>query len=525
MTKYHTIFIGGGINNLVCASLLAKKGKSVLVLERSDYLGGCIRSEVIENCVIDTLSTAYPLFVTSPAYAALQKDLEQAGVTFVNNNTPTATVLSDKRYGILRTSQEENEKNFDQFSIGEGKRYRKQIDWVGENAELLFSFLSQDLVSLKIAKLLAKYVWKNGVANSIKTVGSFFPSVRNDFPKYFESDELQAILAPWVLHTGLSPESVLSSTMAKVVAFTVEQVGLPMIQGGSFKIVDAFKKIIESNSGICKTQEEIEEILVSSKGVVLGVKTKKDSYYADNVVASVTPTQLYGRLLKKSKFIPKLVQTEAKDFKYGMGNMQIHIILNEAPKWFNKELETVTYVHLSDGIDAISKAVNSANRQELPDKPTICIAQPTATDPSRSVNGKYILWIQLPECPNYPVKDASNELDTLTNGVWTEELKSAYASRIIERTSEYITNIKSACIHKSVISPKDLSHLNINLENGDPYSGSCELSQYFAWRPLKSLKNHNTPIKNLYHGGASTHPGPGLGAGSGYLIAQTLLKK
>ncbi|MBX9808666.1 MAG: hypothetical protein K2X95_12835, partial [Flavobacteriaceae bacterium] len=237
------------------------------------------------------------------------------------------------------------------------------------------------------------------------------------------------------------------------------------------------------------------------------------------------PTQLYGRLLKDSKFIPKVVQNEATDFKYGMGNMQIHIILNEAPKWFNKDLETVTYVHLSDGIDTISKAVNSANRQELPDKATICIAQPTATDPSRSSDGKYILWIQLPECPNYPKKDASNELDNLTNGEWTEELKNAYANRIIDRTSEYITNIKSACIYRAVISPKDLSHLNINLENGDPYSGSCELSQYFVWRPLKSLKNHNTPIKNLYHGGASTHPGPGLGAGSGYLIAQTLLKK
>lgn len=25
------------------------------------------------------------------------------------------------------------------------------------------------------------------------------------------------------------------------------------------------------------------------------------------------------------------------------------------------------------------------------------------------------------------------------------------------------------------------------------------------------MKNHNTPVKGLYHIGASTHPGPGLG--------------
>ena len=526
MSTYHTIFVGGGINNLVCAALLAKQGKSVLVLERSEYLGGCIRSEIVEDCVIDTLSTAYPLFVTSPAYAELKTDLEKTGLTFVNNSTPTATVLSDKRFAILKTDKAENDKNFNRFYPKEVNRFRGQINWVGENAELLFSFLSQELVSFKIVKLLAKYIWKNGVTESIRTIGTFLPSVRNDFPKHFKSDELQAVLAPWVLHTGLSPESPLSSTMAKVVAFTIEQVGLPMVKGGSYKIVEAFKQIIETHNGVCKIQEEIQEILVDGKGKVSGVRTADNTIYpAINVVASVTPTQLYGRLLKNSNFIPKPVKSEAKEYKYGMGNMQIHIILNEPPKWFNRELEEVTYVHLSDGVNAVSKAVNTARRQILPDKATICIAQPSANDPSRSSEGKHILWIQLPECPNFPESDGANDLNHLTKGEWTKELKEAYANRIIERISEYISNIKSACIYKSIISPLELSQLNINLEHGDPYGGLCEIGQYFAWRPLKSLKNHNTPIKNLYHGGASTHPGPGLGAGSGYLIAQTILKK
>ena len=34
--------------------------------------------------------------------------------------------------------------------------------------------------------------------------------------------------------------------------------------------------------------------------------------------------------------------------------------------------------------------------------------------------------------------------------------------------------------------------------------------------------NHTTPIRNLHHIGASTHPGPGLGGGSGYLVAKAL---
>ena len=46
MTPDH-IIIGSGINALVCAALLGKKGRKVLLLERNDRIGGCIRTEEI----------------------------------------------------------------------------------------------------------------------------------------------------------------------------------------------------------------------------------------------------------------------------------------------------------------------------------------------------------------------------------------------------------------------------------------------------------------------------------------------
>jgi phytoene dehydrogenase-like protein len=47
MNKYDHIIVGSGINSLVCASLLARRGDRVLLLERNDRLGGCIRTEEI----------------------------------------------------------------------------------------------------------------------------------------------------------------------------------------------------------------------------------------------------------------------------------------------------------------------------------------------------------------------------------------------------------------------------------------------------------------------------------------------
>jgi len=64
--------------------------------------------------------------------------------------------------------------------------------------------------------------------------------------------------------------------------------------------------------------------------------------------------------------------------------------------------------------------------------------------------------------------------------------------------------------------------MNINLVGGDPYGGSCALDQFFIWRPFSGSRNHATAVDNLHHIGASTHPGPGLGGGSGLLLARRL---
>ena len=71
-----------------------------------------------------------------------------------------------------------------------------------------------------------------------------------------------------------------------------------------------------------------------------------------------------------------------------------------------------------------------------------------------------------------------------------------------------------------VLSPADLWSANVNLVRGDPYGGSLALDQSFLWR-----SQHRTQVENVWHVGASTHPGPGLGGGSGALVAAQLLEE
>jgi len=121
--------------------------------------------------------------------------------------------------------------------------------------------------------------------------------------------------------------------------------------------------------------------------------------------------------------------------------------------------------------------------------------------------------------------DDGGLLNALYNTVVNDdELSEAYADRIVARLGDSIENLGAATLKRVVVSPTGLEALNRNLVGGDIYGGSCALDQNLLWRPLPEAPGHETAVAGLWHIGASTHPGPGLGAGSGYLAAKQLTK-
>jgi phytoene dehydrogenase-like protein len=242
------------------------------------------------------------------------------------------------------------------------------------------------------------------------------------------------------------------------------------------------------------------------------------------VIANVTPTQLYERLLDGAA-VSAEIRAAASRFRYGRAEMQIHYALSEPAQWLGDErLNGTAIVHVTPGLDGVSRAVNEADRGLLPAEATIVVGQPLTMDPSRAPEGKGILWIQLQELPWHVRGDAAGELD-VGEGVWTERLKEDYANRIQARLARHIPNLESSVLQRAVLSPADIQELNVNLRNGDPYGGSLALDQNFLWRPLSRSPGHGTAVDRLWHIGASTWPGPGLGGGSGTLVARQLLKQ
>ena len=524
MNKSDYVIIGSGINSLVCAAMLAKGGHSVCVLERNNRIGGCIRSEELTTpgFTHDVMAATFVLFITSPAYAALAEDLHQRGLEFCDSEFPTGVLLADGRHVIYGRSTDRNSTAFDALGGKGGQQHADDMAEIGANADLLFSLLGGNLWSWTMAKILFREGRRRGTRELLALLGEALGTARGWLETTYSSEEIRALWAPWVLHAGLGPESAFSAQIAKIIAFALEQAGAPIVKGGAERFVHAIQSIIEDHGGKIFVNQDVTEIIVA-QATAKGVRTANQEEFmaANGVICSTTPDQLYGRLLDH-QVIPASTRSDAKRYRYGKGNMQIHYALDKPPAWRFPELGQVALLHLTPGLDGVSKAVNEAERSMLPEIPTICVGHPTALDPTRCPQGKAVLWLQLPEAPRRIKGDAAKEIDPPSNGLWTSEISERYADRVQAILESHIAGFGASVIERRVYSPADLEAININLVGGDPYGGFCGLDQFFLWRPLKKSINHTTCIDRLHHIGASTHPGPGLAGGSGFLLAQAL---
>ena len=120
-SETQVVSVGSGINSLVGAALLAVRGKRVLVLERNDRLGGCIRTEeLFPGYRHEVFSSWHPLFVGSPGYAELKSELEQAGLEVLCGDYSTGLVGPDGRGLALRQDMADAARRLDALSPGDG---------------------------------------------------------------------------------------------------------------------------------------------------------------------------------------------------------------------------------------------------------------------------------------------------------------------------------------------------------------------------------------------------------------------
>ena len=244
--------------------------------------------------------------------------------------------------------------------------------------------LANRLWSWPMVKLLLGQARKRGLRGLAELVrAGAGPGARLAGNRLTNPKRMQALFAPWVLHTGLDPKAAYSGADGQ---------GHRLCAGGRGRAnrkgrrgCSAFRpsvRLIEENGGEVRLNADVDRISVQWRRVT-GVRLADGEEIAcQSVLASVTPDQLYRSAAGWRKARPKTLRPHENSATVA-ANFQLHYALDAPPEWLSPGLEKV-------GLDPsggrhrfrleISRTRPSAGC--LPAVPTICVGQPSRAGPN-----------------------------------------------------------------------------------------------------------------------------------------------
>jgi len=515
---YDAVVIGAGVNGLAAAVHLSAKGWKVAVVERADVAGGAVKTREITRPGFrhDLYAMNLGMFAGSPFFAAHKDRLLAQGLAFVGAEQCFATAFPDGTWLGVDKNLDTTVSRIAALNPADAQRWRAMVEAFADDAPHVFALLSSPLPSW--AALRAIYnAWRaRGTAWVAGMARLLIASPREWLDEQFESEKLKTMLAVWGMHLDFSPDVAGGALFPYVEPMAEQSFGMAIGQGGAATIITAMVRAIEAAGGEVRVGAPAQSVLVeggAAKAVVLASGERLEATRA--VIANLHPRVLFGDLVRD----PSPAAQRLAKMRPGPATMMIHLALSELPAWSaSAELRKFAYVHLAPSYAAMAKAYTEALDGLLPAEPGLVVGQPTAIDPSRAPAGQHVLWVQVRVLPSRIRGDAAG---TIAGTDWNS-VKEAYADRVIGIIERYAPGFSAIILGRAVLSPADLERDNPNLVDGDSIGGSHHLDQNFLFRPAFGWSRYRTPIDRLYMVGASTWPGAGTGAGSGFMLAKMI---
>ena len=464
------VIVGAGPNGLAAGITLARAGKSVLVLEAKETIGGGTRSAelTLPGFSHDICSALHPLGVASPFFRDLP--LAQRGLEWIFPPACLAHPLDDGTAVLVEGTVEETAANLGPDAAA----YRRLMGPLVAGWQELLDDLLGPLHVPHHPLLMARF----GLAGLLPAVGLARQA--------FRGDRARAVLAGMASHAMMPLTRPATAAFGLVLALVAHAIGWPMARGGSQRIADALGAHLRSLRG---------EVVTGHT-----VRSMEDLPDARAILFDTSPRQLVQIAGER---LPAGYRRALSRYRYGPGVFKADYALDSPIPWRAKECLRAGTVHVGGTMEEIAAAEAAPWRGEHPERPLVLVAQQSLFDPARAPAGKHTVWAYC-HVPHGSAQDMTDRLEAQL-----ERFAPGFRDRILARHT---------------FTAADMEAYNPNYVGGDINAGIQDLRQLFT-RPVARLDPYTTPVQGLYLCSSSTPPGGGVHGLCGYYAARAALRR
>ncbi len=521
---YDAIVVGGGHNGLTAAAYLASAGRSTLVVERREIVGGCcVTEEIAPGCRAST--TSYIASMLRPEVIS-ELRLADHGLRMIPCDPAIQVPFPDGHVVPWWADREKAKSEFANISAKDANRFIAVDDQLKKLARYLQPFFMEpppefDSSVAGWADLLRLGKRFRGISNSeIAQLISFLTGSLGEFLDHnYESEKIK---------TMFLANNVYGKHGGPYQPGTAIGLLFHLLSGGEHELQGFYGHVMGGMGSITQA--------LAAAGRKLGVEIRTSSPVAQIEVrngraygiALEDGTEIRGRMIfsncdPKRTFLKMVNPAELPDdFLFAIRGIKmdgpcakVNFVLGEEPRFTGTNPQATalerTFYTLVPSLEFAERCYDIAKYGNIPEELWIDCVVSSNADASLAPPGKHILTCFVQYVP-YRVRE----------GDWDAK-RELLGDRVVKKIAEYAPNVPNAIEARHILTPLDLER-TYGLTEGNIFHGDLRLEQLFFMRPIPGWAQYRTPIHGLYLCGAGAHPGGGVTGAPGRNAALQALR-